>query len=188
MSQVQNQEGVQRFIETLYAEFDGLSNGDKAAIRRTVEPDDLLLNPAFYRLVQETLNQFQEPELSRAREFFNKNLLKVARVIYLLPFITHEPGGRSLGAVFSGNDANEKRLRERRLFWVMRSEYPQDLIQLRRLCQQFKDEKMDALKLANLLFKWGKDKAASEDSKRRLMKDFYLSFADEKKETADADN
>jgi len=187
MTQAQTQEATQRFLEALYSEFEGLNNGDKAAIRRTVEPDDLLLNPAFYRLVQETLNQFQEPELSRAREFF-KNLSRIARIIYLLPFITHEPEGRSLGAVFSGSDANEKRLKERRLFLVMRSEYPHDLIQLRRLCQQFKDETVDAIKLGKLLLYWGKDKTTSEGSKRQLMKDFYLSFASEKMEPVDADN
>jgi CRISPR system Cascade subunit CasB len=181
MTQAHPQEGIQRFLEALYAEFEGLNNGDKAAIRRTAEPDDLLLNPAFYRLVQETLSRFQEAELSKAREFF-KNLSQVARIVYLLPFIQHQPLGKSLGALLKENDISE-----RRLFLVMRSEYPHDLIQLRRLCQQFKGETVDAIKLGKLLLYWGKDKTASEGSKRQLMKDFYLSFASAKTETADAD-
>ncbi|WP_024297151.1 type I-E CRISPR-associated protein Cse2/CasB [Methylomicrobium lacus] len=181
MSHAQTKEATQRFLDTLHAEFDGLSNGDKAAIRRTVEPDDLLLNPAFYRLVQETLNQFQETELSKARDFF-KNLSQVARLVYLLPFIKHQPLGKSLGTVLRENEISE-----RRLFLVTRSEYPQDLIQLRRLCQQFKDETVDAIKLGKLLLYWGKHKTTSEGSKRQLMKDFYLSFASEKMEPVDAD-
>ncbi|WKJ90933.1 type I-E CRISPR-associated protein Cse2/CasB [Methylomonas montana] len=161
MSQ-QTEEDRQQFLQTLYSEYQGLSNGDKAGIRRTIEPDDLLLNPAFYHLLQATLGQFQAAELTKARDFF-KNLSQVARLVYLLPFVSHEPQGKHFGAVL-----RELEISERRLFLVMRSEYPQDLIQLRRLLKQSKEHKIDGIDFGELLYYWGTNK------KRQLMKDYYL--------------
>lgn len=167
-----------RFIGALYEQFQNLGNGDKAEIRRVVEPDDLLVNPAFYHLIQAVLGEFEGAELSKAREF-SKNLSQVARITYFLPFSMHQLKGKTLGKVFA-----EYAISERRLFLVMRSDYPHDLIQLRRLCQQFNGEQLDIVKLGVLLYYWGRDKVSSEGSKRQLMKDFYLS-ANKDKELAE---
>lgn len=162
----------QAFMLALFNEYSQLSNGDKASIRRTVEPDDLQTNPVFYRLILQTIGSFKEPEnKANARVFFDKNLVNLSRLVYFLPFIKHQANSKSLGTVLK-----EKNISERRLFLVMRSEYPEDLKHLRRLCQQFKEESVDGVKLSNQLFYWGKDKNSSELSKRQLMRDFYLSF------------
>lgn len=179
MSQASTQEDKNRYLQALYDEYQALSNGDKASIRRCVEPDDLLITPAFLRLISETLGQFNGAERANASAFFN-HLSQIARIVYFLPFA--KSSGKSLGVVF-----HQENISERRLFLVMRSEYPQDLIQLRRLCQQCKDADIDGLKLANLLLYWGKDKSTSEASKRQLMKDFYLSNKQPVEETSDAD-
>ncbi|ATG89556.1 type I-E CRISPR-associated protein Cse2/CasB [Methylomonas koyamae] len=179
MSLAPSPEDKQRYLKALYDEYQALSNGDKATIRRCVEPDDLLIMPAFLRLIGETLGRFNGTERANAAAFFN-HLPQIARIVYVLPFA--KPNGKSLGAVFNNRDVSE-----RRLFLVMRSEYPQDLTQLRRLCQQCKDADIDGLKLANLLLYWGKDKATSEGSKRQLMKDFYLSNKQPAEEVVDAD-
>jgi CRISPR system Cascade subunit CasB len=182
MSQPQIEQDQQAFLLALFTEYDALSNGDKAGIRKTVEPDDLQMNPVFYRLIQDVLSQCKGAEQTKAREFF-KNLSQAARLVYFLPFVRHQSNGKSLGALLK-----EQGISERRLFLVMRSEYPQDLMQLRRLCQQFKkDEKIDGLKLGKTLFYWGKDKSTSESSKRQLMKDFYLSFDKETEAATGAD-
>lgn len=164
-----------RLVGALYEQFENLGNGDKAAIRRVVEPDDLLVNPAFYHLLQSVFETFRDAELSKVRDEAN-NQSQMARIIYLLPYFLHRPNGKSLGKIFSENGVSE-----RRLFLVMRSEYPQDLIQLRRLCQQFKGEPLDVVQLGTLLCYWGRDRVSSEGSKRRLMKDFYLSAYKEDK-------
>jgi CRISPR system Cascade subunit CasB len=161
----------QAFMLALFNEYSQLSNGDKASIRRMVEPDDLQTNPVFYRLILQAIGSFKEPEKkANARVFFNK-LSNVSRLVFFLPFLKHQANNKSLGAVFK-----EKKISERRLFLVMRSEYPEDLKHLRRLCQQFKDESVDGVKLSNQLLYWGKDKSSSERSKRQLMRDFYLSL------------
>jgi CRISPR system Cascade subunit CasB len=151
----------------LFNDYKELSNGEKAAIRREVSPEDLQTNPVFYRLIAATP--------------FADHIAQATRLVYLMPFIQHQTNGKTLGALLK-----ERNISERRLFLVMRSEYPQDLIQLRRLCQQFKDEKLDGVKLGKLLFYWGKDKNSSERSKRELMQNFYL-FTKEKAEIANAD-
>jgi CRISPR system Cascade subunit CasB len=181
MSQAKNPEDKNRYLQFLYNEYQALSNGDKAIIRRCIEPDDLLITPAFLRLVKETLGHFDGTDGANAAEFF-KYLPRIARIVYFLPFA--KPNGQSLGAVFN---KQEIRISERRLFLVMRSEYPQDLIQLRRLCQQCKDADIDGAKLANLLLYWGQDKTSSERSKRQLMRDFYLSNQQPAEEASDAD-
>lgn len=161
----------QACLNALFAEYSELSNGDKASIRRTVEPDDLQTNPVFYRLILQTINAFNEPDSKAKARVFLGNLSNLSRLVYFLPFINHQVHGKTLGAVLK-----EKNISERRLFLVMRSEYPEDLKHLRRLCQQVKEEKINGLASGKLLFYWGrKDKNGVERSKRDLIKDFYLS-------------
>jgi CRISPR system Cascade subunit CasB len=151
----------------LINKYDALSNGEKASIRREVEADDLQTNPVFYRLIQGT-------------EFANK-ASQAARLVYFLPFVQHKADGKKMGAVLK-----DKNISERRLFLVVRSEYPNDLTQLRRLLQQVKPYAVvDWSAFGEMLFWWGKTKEKSENSKRRLMQDFYLSSAQQLQETTE---
>ena len=137
----------------LLKKFQALNNGEKASIRREIEPDDLKTNPVFYRLIEGSI--------------FTEALPQVARLIYFLPFLPLEPnkqGAKKIGAILNAHEISE-----RRLFLVMRSESPADLIQLRRLLQQIKHGYLDYPAFANMLFYWGKL------SKQELMEEFYLS-------------
>ena len=134
--------------------------GEKASSRREVEADDLRTNPVFYRLIQGTL--------------FVNSVSQAARLVYFLPFVVQDKKtqGKKIGAVLKDNSISE-----RRLFLVMRSEYPNDLTQFRRLLQQIKPYAViDWNAFGEMLFLWGKTKEKSKVSKRRLMQDFYLSF------------
>src|SRR5574343_623748 len=106
MSLAPTPEDKKRYLQALYDEYQALSNGDKASIRRCVEPDDLLITPAFLRLISETLGQFNGTERANAAAFFN-HLSQIARIVYLLPFA--KPNGRSLGAVFNKQEISERR-------------------------------------------------------------------------------
>ncbi len=149
----------------LIKKYDSLSNGEQASIRREVEADDLRTNPVFYRLIQDTV-------------FATNSISQAARLVYFLPFVHHKEGAKSFGALLY-KLFEAKKIKDRRLFLVIRSEYPQDLIQLRRLLQQLLQLKpnatIDYTVFGDMLFHWGKTKEKSESSKRRLMQDFYLS-------------
>ncbi len=98
MTELQTDDNRQAIILALFAKYSELSNGDKASIRKTVEPDDLQLNPVFYHLIQDVLNQFKEENKAKARDFF-KNLVPVARLIYFFPYLQHQANNKSLGGL-----------------------------------------------------------------------------------------
>ena len=126
-----------------------LDNGERAQIKRTTEPEDLLELPAFYRLIG-TATQ--------------KELKQLARVAFFLPLIEiHDNEADSLGRQLS-----KYKISEKRLFHIIRSESPNDLIQLKRVLQQAKLSKINWQAFGETLFYWGKLK------KQRLMQDFYL--------------
>jgi len=149
----------------LLKKYDSLSNGEQASIRREVEANDLQTNPAFYRLTQGTV--------------FCNNITQAARVVYFLPFVDSKRNhSKKIGTLLK-----DIRISERRLFLVVRSEYPNDLTQLRRLLQQIKPyAAIDWCAFGEMLFLWGKTKEKSESSKRRLMQDFYLSASSQNQE------
>lgn len=181
MNQTKVDKDILKFLMPLYAEYGELSNGDKAVLRRAVEPDDLQLLPAFYRLIQDVSAHFQDEEKSVARKFYTKNLSQIARLVFFLPYVQHQANAKSLGGLLKENGISE-----RRLFLVMRSQYPEDLKHLRRLCQQFKGEKIDGENMARVLFYWGREQHGSERSKRGLMRDFYLFHQEHAEEAANA--
>jgi len=159
-----NNKLLPKYYAELIKKYDSLSNGEKASIRREIEADDLLTNPAFYRLIQGTV--------------FSNSVSQAARIVYFLPFVDSKGQGKKVGALFK-----DKNISERRLFLVMRSEYPNDLTQLRRLLQQFRPYAViDWCAFGEMLFLWGKTKEKSEGSKRRLMQDFYLSASPQHQE------
>lgn len=126
-----------------------LDNGERAQIKRATEPDDLLGLPAFYRLIGNTLP---------------KDLNQLARFAFFLPLIPDNiESATPLGRQLKNNNISEKRL-----FHIIRSESPNDLIQLKRVLQQAKLNDINWHTFGNALFYWG------TRQKQQLMKDFYL--------------
>ena len=126
-----------------------LDNGERAQIKRATQPDDLLELPAFYRSIGNA---------SR------KDLKQLTRCVFFLPLIEkHHDEADSLGRQLSYHKISEKRL-----FHIIRSESPNDLIQLRRVLQQTKLNKINWNAFGAALFFWG------SRQKQQLMQDFYL--------------
>jgi CRISPR system Cascade subunit CasB len=123
-----------------------LGSGPQADLRRVARPTDLDEVPAFYRLF--------------AGRDVNDALMRVA---FCLPWVEHADAAPTLGSQFA-----RARISEQRLFQVMRSTYPNDLIQFRRLLQQV-EPVADWRRLGPLLLRW------SREDKRRLLEEFYLS-------------
>ncbi len=128
-----------------------LGSGPKAELRRVARPEDLSLVPAFYRLL---------PGVQTDKRW--------RRVVFFLPFVRHADGGPRLGQALKKAGVNEMRL-----FQVLRSTPPNDLIQLRRLVQQA-EPAVDWQGLGESLFYW------NEDRKRRLVEDYFTPPATEK--------
>lgn len=133
--------------------FQGLSKGQKAEIRRATEPEALLLLPSYYQLI-------------RRAEF--KANAQGCRVVWFLPYVEHQDKTEPLGRVMADKNVNE-----RRLFQVVRSDYPNDLIHLQRILQQIKSSQ-NWESFGSLLYYWGPSKGGSKKSKQILMKDYYL--------------
>lgn len=124
--------------------FTRLDAGAQAEIRRVAHPDELDERPAFYRL-------FPACDLED----------RVRRVAFCLPWVAHAEG-RRLGAELA-----KAKISDRRLFQVMRSSYPNDVIQLRRLLQ-YVTPSADWNDLGPILMRW------SREDKRRLLEEYYL--------------
>ncbi|MGI2026973.1 MULTISPECIES: type I-E CRISPR-associated protein Cse2/CasB [unclassified Endozoicomonas] len=138
-------EKSQDFIR-LWNRYDDLGTGFKAELRRVAAPDDLIEIPAFYRLTRGYGS--------------HKN---IRRLVYCLPHLKHRDGGDSLGKALA-----EAGVREKRLFMVIRSQEPNDLIQLRRLLQQV-NPIVDFSQTAWLLLRWDKP-----EQKQKLLENFFL--------------
>lgn len=132
-----------------YAE---LSKAQQAELRRIRSPDDLLLEPAFYRLLVGV-----KPDK------------RWQRIVYLLPWVKHAAGSTSLGKQLAGV------VNERRLFQVIRSDEPNDLIQLRRLVQQI-EPVVDWQEFGKFLYFWG------DQSKRQLLENYFINLPLPKKD------
>ena len=134
----------------LYRNWEQLRPGSKAELRRIARPDDLIETPAFYRLfageaVQEWTKQAYQ------------------RLIFCLPYINHIDEDVGLGkALTRGKGVSEKRL-----FQVVRSDPPNDMIQLRRIMQMVKPS-ANWPRAAKLLWFW------NVRSKRDLLEDYFI--------------
>ncbi len=125
--------------------FEQLGNGAQAELRRCATPDDVAMLPAFYRL------------------FFGETDARHRRVAFFLPYVKQSShSNNSLGAVLAHGNISEQRL-----FQVLRSESPNDLIQLRRLVKQV-EPKLDWAQFSQQLFFWNNDK------KRRILEHFFM--------------
>jgi CRISPR system Cascade subunit CasB len=134
----------------LYKAWEQLPNGAKAELRRTAKPDDLLDVPAFYRLYSGKTHAEWE---KRAYQ----------RLIFCLPHIKHTHEGMGIGkALTKGKGVSEKRL-----FQVVRSDAPNDMIQLRRILQMT-EPSVNWPHAAKTLWYW------NERSKRDLLEDYFI--------------
>lgn len=123
--------------------FEKIGAGAKAELRRCARPEDVAMVPAFYRLLPgiKTNQQWQ-------------------RLVYFLPYA--KQGGGSLGAELA-----KAKISEQRLFQVLRSQSPNDLVQLRRLVLQA-EPMLDWQQFGETLFYW------NEEKKRRILEDYFM--------------
>ena len=134
----------------IYTRFDQLKkqiSGLEAEIKRATEPEDLLEKPSFYRLMTAT-----PLGISKAAQ----------KIAFFLPFVSHSENAVSLGKQLADNNVSEMRL-----FQVLRSEEPNDLVQLRRLIQQIKPH-LNWQEFGTMLYYWNKQQ------KRRLLEDYFI--------------
>lgn len=139
----------------LYQRYQALKPGPQAELKRVVNPGDLIEVPAFYRVLQD-----------------NKANKGMQRLLYCLPLVKHQENGDSLGRALAKADINEKRL-----FMVIRSQEPNDLIQLRRLLKQA-NPVLDWQATAKTLYYW------NDRAKRQLLEDFFYYQNTQSKATA----
>lgn len=128
--------------------YEKLSRGDQAQIgKRIASPDDLSMIPAFYKLF---------PGITPNERY--------RQVAFILPWCKHGASSKSLGAQLAKENINEKRL-----FQVVRSESPNDLIYLRRLIQRL-ELTVDWSEFGKNLFFWNDNEIA----KRNLIEQYYI--------------
>ena len=140
---------MKKFIELHHRFWKILDNGQRAQIRRVSKPEELECLPAFYHLIE-----YNDPEEIR----------QLARIAFLLPFAEgHSENVKSLGG-----QLKVKKISENRIFQIVRSSSPNDLIQLRRVVQQAKLNNINWGVFGKSLFYWG------EQSKKQFVKDFFI--------------
>jgi CRISPR system Cascade subunit CasB len=142
----------------LYEAWKQLKPGPKAELRRVSTPEGLFEVPAYYRLIR---NLIQDTE--------NRNTIyRLQRLVFCLPFVTHTDKEIGLGAALAGGDYHGRTaVSDKRLFQILRSETPNDLIQLRRILKMVEPDVHWPL-TAGLLWYW------NERSKRQLLEDYFL--------------
>ncbi|PID43126.1 MAG: type I-E CRISPR-associated protein Cse2/CasB [Proteobacteria bacterium] len=129
----------------LYQQYTELKPGLKAELRRLAEPDDLANVPAFYHLLNGHAGD-----------------RKMKRLIFCLPTIKNHVEGITLGQALAKAGVSEKRL-----FLVIRSEFPNDIIQLRRLLKMA-EPNLDWPQLAQSLYWWG------QSNKQSILEDYFF--------------
>lgn len=129
----------------MYEQYQTFKPGPKAELRRAAKPSDLAEVSAFYLLLQG-----------------HNADTRMQRLAYCLPAITHQAEGYGLGQALAKTNISDKRL-----LMVLRSEYPNDVIQLRRLLKMA-EPTVDWIKAAPTLYYWG------ESSKRKLLEDYFF--------------
>lgn len=137
-----------------------LSPGQRKDLRKASSPDELALIPAYYCLIRDFL-----PKGKWSRD-------RWSQAVYLMPFASHSEKAPNLGVLL----AREKGVSEARLFQIIRSEYPNDFIQLRRILQQIKPT-VNWQHFGKQLFFWldGQEMHKQGWAKRQILEDYYLS-------------
>lgn len=150
----------------LFQSWQRMSNGPKAELRRCGTLDDLLEMPAFYRLLG-----------GRGEKEWQKKAYQ--RLIFCLPCIkNHTEQKVSLGAALArSRKGTRPMVSESRMIQIVRSESPNDMIQLRRIIKQAEPTVNWPL-MAKQLWYWD----YNERSKRDLLEDFFINQTDHSKE------
>ncbi len=136
----------------LYNAWEQLANGPKAELRRVARPDELLEVPAFFRLYS-----------GMAHTEWEK--LAYQRLIFCLPYIKHIVDNTGLGKAL----ARDGKVSEKRLFQVIRSDSPNDMIQLRRIVQMAELSVSWPI-AAKTLWYW------NDRSKRDMLEDYFINL------------
>lgn len=148
-----SKENAENFFITLSEKYLELGNGAKADLKRASAPSDLLSLGAFFRLCR-----------------VETNLPQYARVVFILPWLAHKKD-ITLGELFYSGDGR-RGISEARMVQMLRSDWPQDIICLRRMIWQsvgrHAEKGADWSKLGEQLFYWG------ENNKQRILQDYYL--------------
>jgi len=134
----------------LYEHFNSLQeriSGLEAEIKRVASPEALVEVPSFYRLMAGTGT--------------HKGW---QRVVFFLPYVKHKEGADSIGKQLAKGGVSEMRL-----FQIIRSGSPNDIIQLRRLVQQIKPT-VDWQYFGKTLYYWD----YGDSNKRQLLEDYFL--------------
>lgn len=140
----------------LYRAWERLAPGPRAELRRVNTPDELLEVPAFYRLFS-----------GRGSKEWEKDAYQ--RLIFCLPCIKgHTDQQITLGAALAKrHDGGRPAVSETRLFQVVRSSAPNDMIQLRRILKMV-EPTVNWPKAAEALWYW------NDRSKRDLLEQYFL--------------
>jgi len=173
-------DGDKPHFAQMKTDYDGLTPGSQAELRRVTAPGELLFKPAFYRLSQGRTGPGMQ------------------RVIFVLPFVAQMeeaklqklakeekrdpkwvmPPGRALAAADAGEtkfaDGKGEKLTSVgiRLMQIKRLEEPLDLIQFRRLVQHLTKSHsllFDWPLLAWGLLAWGNP----EKGKNKILRDYF---------------
>ena len=154
----------------LYRAWNALDNGASAQLRRVSEPDDLRDIPAFYRLVQNLGWHDRQQQKVLLRAVFclsaGKDVIKHAEPD------THNPKGISLGKAL----ARSEKINERRIYQVLRSDWPQDMVQLRRLLAHA-EPVLHWPSMVEQLRRWDHE---NNPGRRQLLEDFVLALPHKK--------
>ena len=146
-----------QMLMDFYEKWSRLKPGPKAELRRVSHPDEILDQPAFYRLVASL--GLEKP--------WREGL---ARLTFCIPHVNCSEGKNSLGAALGKTG----KVSEKRMFQVIRADYPNDIIQLRRVLQQIKPD-VNWSKTAKQIYFWNlKDRKRVKRNKRQLLEDFVL--------------
>lgn len=132
----------------LWKRFQEMDEGKKAQLRRYAkQPEDLRDLPAFYALFpgQKTTKQHQ-------------------RLAFFLTTCIHKSDAEKIGIQLA-----RAKVSELRLFQMVRSDSPQDLVYLRRLCQQI-EAQVNWNEWGKILWHWG------EETKRRFVEDYFIAL------------
>ncbi|MDC9604752.1 type I-E CRISPR-associated protein Cse2/CasB [Xenorhabdus griffiniae] len=153
----------------LYKAWKKMNNGDIAQLRRVTEPRELKNIPAFYYLVRDF--GWHAP----------KNQLPLLRMVFCLSagkdVITHieSEDDKNKKVITLGKAlANSGRISERRLYQMLRADWPNDMVQLRRLLIHA-EPKLDWPTLAEQLTRWNRH------DRSRILEDFILALPQKKK-------
>lgn len=149
----------------LYNAWNLLDNAASAQLRRVAEPDELKDIPAFYHLVQ----PFGWPEHQHALLRIVFCLTAGKKVIQHVEKTEAHPKGISLGKAL----AESKKINERRVYQLLRAEWPNDLIQLRRLLVHAEPKLYWPLFVEQMTW-W------NQSARRQLLEDFVLALPSKK--------